>query len=359
MKKIICSLIVICTFLSALPAYANATTMTVEQAVEYALEHSDAFAKKDAEILTATYTLYQASLAEKRLKKMPEVPSMTIDVYLSYVGYYTDAARFGETVAKRGKEDLEKSIQRDVKNDFYTYLNSVEIKNTAEENMQITQERMAAAKQKLDLGLISRLDYENFVLASKGAENSYNQAVRDCDYNLIKLKNTMNFPVESQLVPVGEFMYEPKEVLAAEEAIKKSREGNAYLNIYDTFELSKEKWKFYSNYYTSSQYEYKIEEGNFNAAQTDFRTNVNTLDMNIRSMYNSLLTIKEQIEYTQGYVDYLEDNAEAMYLRFEMGLVTASDWRQAQQEYFKTKNDLRALELTYFVNCMTYEGLFE
>ena len=60
----------------------------------------------------------------------------------------------------------------------------------------------------------------------------------------------------------------------------------------------------------------------------------------------------------QSYTAYLKSTTDAMFLRYEMGVVTANDYRQTQQEYFKAQNELQTLQLTYEINKMNYEGLF-
>ncbi len=358
MKKLISSILIICMMVPWTVAFAEDNTMTVDQAVEYALSHSDVFSKQEASVISSTYSYYQAKIAQKSLKENKYLENMTIDMYLSYTGYYTEAAKLGETVAKRGMENLKKQVSQEVKNKFFTYLNSVHIQSIAKENMDISYDRMTAAKKKLDMGVISPLDYKSFELVYEGTVNSYNQATRDKQYNLTDLKNTMNYPLDKDLVPVGEFEYEIKEPLSQADAIKLSRSGNTYLNIADNFALAQLKWTCCSKYYLTTDHGYKIEEANMKSAESDFRANVNSFDMTIRSSYNSLVTMKEQLDYSLSYVQYLKDNADAMYVRYQMGMVTANDWRQSQQEYYQGRNDYDKLRLAYYIASLSYEGLY-
>ncbi len=358
MKKIITTFALTAALSLPLCVFADSTTMTVDEAVSYAIEHSDSFIKSNAEIQANTYSAYQTKATQSSLKKNPYLEDMSVDVYLSFKGYYHKASKLAATVAERAKADLIKSTERNVKNDFYTYLNSAVAVEIAEENLSITKERMAAAEKKLEMGTLSKLDCENFALARQNAENSYNQAIRTKEYNLIKLKNTINFPKDKELKPVGEFIYEGAMPTSPEEAIEKSRSSNTYLNLKDAFELAKLKWANTSVYYTSTENNYKVEKATYEAAEADFRINVNNIDLNIINMYNSIVALREQVEYMQSYTAYLKSTTDAMFLRYEMGVVTANDYRQTQQEYFKAQNELQTLQLTYEINKMNYEGLF-
>ena len=357
MKKFISIILASGMILSSTGALAK--EITVDEAVEYALENSLEFAKKEAEIAANKYTSYDASKTQKNLRKNPFLEVNSFDTYLVLQGYYADASKLALTVAERAEADLRVSTANSVKNDFYTYLNSVRSVELAEENLSISEENLHAAKQRRESGTISELDFKSFELAYNGAENAVSSARRTRDFNLQKLKNTINYKEEDELVPVGEFVYAPSEPVPFEVAIEKSRSGNTYLNLKDSLALAEKRWYWAYRHYNASVNAYKVEKASYDQAQADFSINVNNFDLNIRNVYNSLLSLNEQIQYMTEYADYLKATADSMYLRYEMGLVTAKDYRQVQQEYFTAQNDLNQLELTYVVTNMSYEALFK
>ncbi len=356
MKKIICGVLAAGMIFSAASAFAE--NMTVEQAVEYALENSYEFAKKDAEIRASRYTAYDASSAAKSLKKNPFLEVNSFDTYLVLQGYYSDSAKLAVTVAERGEEDLALTVANSVKNDFYTYLNSLRSEELAKENLSIAEENLEAAKVRQKSGTLSDLDFKSFELGLSAARAALGDAERTRKYNLEKLKTTINYKGETELVPVGEFVYKPTEPVAYEKALELLKKSNTYLNLADSMALSEKRWYWAYRHYNANTNAYKVEKANFDKAKAEYEMNIKNLDLNILNMYNTLLGLKEQAEYLTEQTEYLKSTADAAYIRYEMGLVSAGDYRKIRQEYFSTQNELNKLELTYLVTNMSYELLF-
>lgn len=329
--------------------------ITVDEAVSYALENSLEVKKYDAAIQNAKYQSYQAKMSKDNIGKMETVDSST---YLVATGYAYKAAQLQYTVAQRNAEDNKKAVAVQVKKDFYTYINSQTAVEIANQNLKNAEEKIASAKARLDNGSISQLDYKSFELIKKNAENSLKSAERTRDLNLIILKNTLNYPKNDELVPVGTVEYTPEEITAPEKAIELSRETNSYLNINDSFNLAKERWTTAGKHFTSALYDYKIERATYESAEADYTLNINSLDTGIRSTYNSLVTLSENLDYMQSNVELLKDTAEAAYLKYEMGSMSASDYRDARQNFESAQNELQNLKLTYLTTKLSYDNIY-
>ncbi len=356
MKNIICTLLVSGMLLSGV--YAGAREMTVEQAVEYALSNSYEFAKKDAEIQAGKYTSYDAHNAYKSLKKNPLLEVKSFDTYLVLQAYYKDAAKLSLTVSERAEADLVVSVSNSVKGDFYTYLNSLRSVELAEENLSVLAENLEAAKVRHNIGTLSALDLQSFELGVKSAELSLSSAKRTAEANLQKLKNTINYKEEEELTPIGSFKFQVKEPVAYETAKELCLNSNTCINLKDNLTLAGKRWYWAYRFYSQAENAYKVEKANYQKAEADYNINIDNIKLNLLNMYNSLLTLKEQIELSGEQVNHLKNTADAMYLRYEMGQVTANDYRQTQQEYFKARNDLNSLELSYYITNLNYESLF-
>lgn len=342
---------------SAFAAETDTTSMTIDQAVDYALKNSLTIAKCESEVYGKKYEMAQAKINQTLLKDNKYLEVSSIEVGLSLKGYVYEASKLSYEVALRNAEDNKKQIEVQVKNDFYTYLDSVNNAELAKQNLESAKVRLESARKKLESGAISELDCKNFELSEKNAQNALNSAERDMETNLIALKNTMNYPAEKTLVPVGELKFEYGELMTPEEAIKKSRTESTYLNISDSLELAKKRWQISSGFYSGSQNEYKTEKATYEGAVSDFKQNVNNLDLGIRKMYNGLLTLKENIECAEFALEIQKSNAEAAYLKYEMGLVTANDYRDTEQAYIKAQNDLQSLKLSYTTTKLKYDNL--
>ncbi|MBP3361412.1 MAG: TolC family protein [Clostridia bacterium] len=361
MKKIISfSAAAVLAVSCIIPAYAegaDSTSMTVQEAVDYALEHSLTIAKCKADVYGKKYEMAQAKINQNQLKDNGYLEVSSIETGLALKGYAYEATKLSYEVAQRSMEDNKKTIEVQVKNDFYTYLDSVSSTELAKQNLESAQTRLASAEMKLKSGAISELDCKNFELSVKSAQNALNSAQRDMEVKLITLKNTMNYPADKELVPVGRLEFEYGELMTAEEAIKKSRSESTYLNIADSLELAKKRWQISSGFYIGTQNEYKSEKATYESAVADFTQNVNNLDLGIRQMYNGLLTLKENVECAEFSLEIQKSNAEAAYLKYEMGLVTANDYRETEQSYIKAQNELQELKLSYITTKLKYDNM--
>jgi len=340
-------------------------TMTVEQAIEYAKENSLVLAAKDAEIEKADYAYSEAYIAQKKFLKSVDneekkmyVEISDFDTGLLMKGYYKELAAFGQTVARRAKEDALVDIEINVKNMFYTYLNSVKDVELAENNLANTKVKLEAAKKRFETGAISQLDLKNFELSVTSAENTVKSKKRDMEMNLMTLKNTMNYPIEKPLIPVGEFAFEKGELMSPEDAIKLSRTKNTYLNLTENLALSKKKMEMAVGYYTGSHISSKSAKASYNAEEVNYKNTVDSIDMGIRQMHNGLVTMLEQIDYYEDYLEVLKSNTEATYLKHEMGLMTAADYREAERGYFEAIHQLNSLELSYVTTKLAYDNVY-
>ncbi len=330
-------------------------TMTIDDAVSYTLEHSTTLSKCNAAIISAEYQLYQAKSAKKNILK---AESITSDSYLIASGYAQEAAQMQYEMSKRSKIITEQSVTVQLKKDFYSYLNSLEVIKNAENNLSNAEEKLKAAEYQFTSGAISELDYKNFQLLKINAQNSLNSAIRNKDILFRTLKNTMNYTEEAELIPVGSITYVPEEILDPDSAILLSKDTPSYQNINDAFSLAERKWYLTKIHFTSATFNFKIEEAAYNTAISDRTESINNLELGIRQTYNSLITLSEQISALEFNLDILKNSAEASFLRFEMGSLSAASYNDTVQKYTTAENELQNLKLTYLTTKLTYENMY-
>lgn len=220
------------------------------------------------------------------------------------------------------------------------------------------QEKLDYAKVKKDSGAISELEYTSFELAVKNAQNAVNQAERAIDLAELKVKFTLNYPSENELILQGSFQTPTIAVKNADEAVALSKFHVDYLTLADAFSLAEMRWSQAQNWYFPIQPGYEIERAAYQSAQADYQKNTNDLEMGIRTLFDNLQTIKESTQYMQENVALLQRSTDAAKLQYEMGMITANDLIDKQQQYFNAQNQLKDLELSYLTTALQYRAMY-
>lgn len=366
-KTIIASCLAGALLIAGIPAWAQEqepvspentpAVMTVDDAVAYALEHSLTIASANSAIENARYSRTQAKFSMDSRKQM-DSSAASFDDGLMLTGYYVSAAETQLAVAQRNLLTAQNTLTIQVQNDFYTYLNAKDKVEIARTNLKSAQEKLEYAKAKKDSGAISELDYAAFELSAQDAQNKLNQAERAVELAELQVKFTINYPRENPLTLQGAFTSPSITVKDADQAVLASKGHVNYLNLQDSLRLAEERWEHAQGWYFPIQPGYNVEKSTYETAQADFLKNTNDLEMGIRSAFHNLQTSKESIQYAQENIALLQRSTEAAQLQYEMGMITANDLIDSQQQYFSAQNQLKDLELTYLTAALQYRSMY-
>lgn len=362
-KKIISGLLTFMLMTSNLCAFAAeatpiTTTMTIDDAIAYALEHSLTIDSAKTAVEAQQYTLSTARQTQDQLKKVEDWSAAGFEEGLMVSGFTVTAARTQTEIAKRNLLTAQNNLTIQVKSDFYTYLSAKEKITIARTNLQSAQEKLTYAQAKKESGTISELDYLRFALAVKEAQNALNQAERAADLSALQMKFTLNYPQENELILEGVFQMPAITVKSADDAVLLSKSHVTYLTLQDSLTLAEERWQKARNWYFPTQLGYSLEQTTYQTAQADFQKNVNELEMGIRKTFDGLQTLKENVQYTEESVALLQRSTEAAKLQYEMGMITANDYIDRQQQFFHAQNQYKDLQLSYLITALQYRAMY-
>lgn len=344
----------------AQPAPA-AAAMTVDDAIAYALEHSLVIASANSAITGKRYAASDARINKKQYEKSQEKMDgsvTSLEQWLLASGLAVRAAEIQLDIATRNLETEKSKLRIQVRSDFYTYLSARDKVEIARTNLKSAQEKLNYAKVKKDSGAISELDYASFTLSVQDAQNQLNQAERAAALAEQKIKFTINYPQENKLTLLGEFQAPSITVKDADSAISAAKSHVPYLNLQDSLTLAQDRWGRAQEWYTSAQPGYSTEKASFESAQADYQKNVNDLEYSIRSLFNELQNAGEQIGYTRENIALLQRRTDAAQLQYDLGMITANDLIDAQQQYFNAQNQLKDAELSYWIAALQYRAMY-
>lgn len=335
------------------PEYA---TVTLEQAKEYAQQHDLDLKAAQDNITKCQYAVYQEKQTKKNYEKNPEVASVGQYLYLN--GYMLRTAEMQMRMAERAVIQKEYLLSMNVEKAFYGYLNENNKYDLAQKSLENAKQQRDEAKIKLDQGSIAQLEYQSYELAVSGAQMKRNNAERSKDYALETLKNTITFPADGTLKVTGEFTTYPMDEVSLEEAIKRSGNNIDMVNLQESFENEGDKFDAYSRFYFPNSFDFRQQKAAYAAAEANYQKSVNAKRLEIINSYNTMLSAYENLDYMRQSVTLQEQQLKASKLRYEMGMVTTSDYIKETISFDDLKNSLSDAELNARLASLNYHATY-
>lgn len=339
-----------------------AGTMTIDEATSYAIENSPSYKSK---IASAKANEYSAKAAVKTYKNyhdsdsaLSQMSISSFDMYLVRMGYVKDAAEMQLRVAQRACDSAEYDLKKQVKNDFYSYLNTKEKVKIAENNLKTAEERLVEATEKRKQGTISDIEFKTFEVSVIKAKNAVSQAKRTSEFALLTFKNTIGCKADEDIEISGSFERNTEKVLKPEEVIARLDTNPNVMSLNESLVLAGEREKLAEKWYFSSENSYWTEKYTYEQAQHDYETNMNDMRKGIQELYNGLMTIDENITMLEANIELLKSNVDASKLQYELGMITANDYVENEQKYVDAQNQLIDLQLTEWITKLQYKSFY-
>ncbi|MBQ7794056.1 MAG: TolC family protein, partial [Clostridia bacterium] len=343
MKKILCLILAAMTAFPVSTAFATETaaeestvqqmTFTVESATEYAMEHGKTLELAEAQLNKAHHERIQAQRSYNEFVSS----GSSFEEALNETGYYFNAAKVQESSAERNIETTRNNITVDIKSKFYTCLNYKAKIEVARERLESAVKQLEYAQTKYEQGSISLIELKTFKLAVSSAQMEYNSVVRDSELALTDFKNTLDIPKETKITLIGEFVLPELTYADDKTAAELAKSQSAYLSIQDGKELAELRYKVARGWYGSNEVGYHIEFETYTASMIDLDESEKTLNYSISEIYNTLLALKESLGVMNESVELQYDIAKSSSLQYDLGMITATEYVEAEQDYYEAK----------------------
>lgn len=325
-------------------------TFTVDSAVEYAVNNGSLLKQAEAQLKKSQHEEYQA----RRNYNDYASSGMSFEEALVESGYYYKASQIQTESAKRNIDSTKNNITVDVKSRFYTCLNYKSKIAVAKENLDNAQQKYEYAQKKYEQGTISQLELKTFKTAVSSAQLEYNDVSRKSELALSYFKYGLEIPQETEVVLLGEFSLPELTYVDDAKAKELVKNQNSYLSIAEGRELSALRYRIANGWYSANEIGYSIEYETYTSAMINYLNSENNLMYNMSATYNNLLTLKESIDVMNESVSLLKERAEASFLQYELGMITANDYVEAEQSYYEAKNNYIDTQLSYYLAVMQY-----
>lgn len=334
-------------------------TFTIEDAVNYAKEHSTSLAAAKASEAYAKSSANEARVNKSKLKDNKNLTVTDISPILVTSGYAYDAALANYRIAQRTVLQTEYTLESNVSILFYTYLSNAEKVTIAKNSLSSAQEITKASEIKYSNGFISDIDMEQTRIAEEEALSALNKAEMDLELSMLNLKSGISYPLDQPLQITGSFTPPTKEETSYEAALARAEKSISRANNEDSFKVAQQKKKVYQGYYTSNQPAWHSAEAEYISAELKYNNALNDERINLYSAWSSVQATSERINTARKYLELAQKRVDAAKLSYSLGSMSTKEYLDSVRELYSTKNSLLDGELGLYSVNEQYRMLFD
>ena len=374
-KKLIIYVIVFSVFASILmPNYTYAAkgdtvSLSLDAAINYALENSKDIAIKEAELEKAKVKynddIRAVKSGEKNVDDYPTrdpifneaITDAALNQGMINSGALRKSVELPYDIAKWNLEMKRNEIKYNVEKAYYDLLQMEKELEIVVENLKLSEKQYNQGKVKYDLGTISNQELLGLEMGVLKAQNMYESTKMYRDLQVMSFQNTLDMPFDSDIKLTDTIKYKEHEEIDLEASVKKGLENSAMIKMsQENYELAKMTLKGISGRYPENTYRYKEQQAEVAKAEKSLETARNGVEMMVRSSYLNLLTAEKQIKTYEKTIEQAQKTLEIAELSFDLGQSTATEVIQANLNLMNAKKELSAQIHAYNMALLDYEN---
>jgi len=374
-KKLIIYVIVFSVFASILmPNYTYAAkgdtvSLSLDAAINYALENSKDIAIKEAELEKAKVKynddIRAVKSGEKNVDDYPTrdpifneaITDAALNQGMINSGALRKSVELPYDIAKWNLEMKRNEIKYNVEKAYYDLLQMEKELEIVVENLKLSEKQYNQGKVKYDLGTISNQELLGLEMGVLKAQNMYESTKMYRDLQVMSFQNTLDMPFDSDIKLTDTIKYKEHEEIDLEASVKKGLENSAMIKMsQENYELAKMTLKGISGRYPENTYRYKEQQAEVAKAEESLETARNGVEMMVRSSYLNLLTAEKQIKTYEKTIEQAQKTLEIAELSFDLGQSTATEVIQANLNLMNAKKELSAQIHAYNMALLDYEN---
>jgi outer membrane protein TolC len=374
-KKLIIYVIAFSVFaLILMPNYTYAAkgdtvSLSLDAAINYALENSKDIAIKEAELEKAKVKynddIRAVKSGEKNVDDYPTrdpifneaITDAALNQGMINSGALRKSVELPYDIAKWNLEMKRNEIKYNVEKAYYDLLQMEKELEIVVENLKLSEKQYNQGKVKYDLGTISNQELLGLEMGVLKAQNMYESTKMYRDLQVMSFQNTLDMPFDSDIKLTDTIKYKEHEEIDLEASVKKGLENSAMIKMsQENYELAKMTLKGISGRYPENTYRYKEQQAEVAKAEESLETARNGVEMMVRSSYLNLLTAEKQIKTYEKTIEQAQKTLEIAELSFDLGQSTATEVIQANLNLMNAKKELSAQIHAYNMALLDYEN---
>lgn len=343
-------------------------TLTLEGAIELAIENNPQLTANDAAIKSAELSLEVAeesakeySSMEKDLSKIPGV-SIAINIsngleqaYLKH-GYYLMAATVGYDLAVMEKGKTAATIAYDVTQSYYNVKLMEELIAIAETGLQLAKDNAEVVKKNYELGYVSQLEIKNVENSVKNAEFSLESNRRNLEIATESLKIALGIDEGNHTLVLTDEIAVPNLPQNASEKIEQAMETRYDVTaLKKSNELSTKYFEITSAYMGKSTAAYNSAYSEYLLSKYTYENSTKLIKLSLKNDYAAILAAKDSITTAENDLSIKQVEYDSAKIKFEMGLITNLELTAKMVELDSAKVQLENARLTYLLAVLKFD----
>lgn len=306
----------------------NAVSLSLEEAVEFALEHSPQAGLDEIGIKKAEVNLSEARSAADKLEEG------TVTSYdLAVVKYVLPKqAKSGLLLARKGAEYREKALKIEVEKLYYDMLLAREELRNAESVLERSQEQLRLVRAGRKAGTAANIDVIRAEAALAAAEAEVSGRANALEIKRMEFNKKLGLDLETEINLTSGFNFEELEIDLEKEVDRALEEDFYLLQAKEGLAVAEEAFKQVKKYYTPNVYkyrevEYELEEAGIKVAEQRSET-----EFNVRRSFLNLQTAGRNYVVIKANVKAAREALRLAQLKYSAGMGTYLEMRKAADE---------------------------
>lgn len=345
---IICVSIVLSLSVSAFAeSEAKVYTLSLEDAINMALEKDSAYVSADLKIKDAEKQLQQANKNKKDVQGISVKVSSGISGFLLQRGYYVEQAKIGVESAKLEKQQILASDAYAITQQYYGVKLAERLLKSAENSYKLALDNNNTMEKQYSLGLVSQLDLNN-------AKHALNQAKAACD----KYKRSMELAVKNLAATI--FIEEDNYILNLtddieyiefatniEDDINKALETRYDVYMLKSALLLAQKMENIADIFGYTSAEFSSANQNRVQSEVTYNKTKKLIGIAINASYNEILDAKDSLTLAEEKLNLSKQEYDIAVIQYNLGLITNSQLTAAINAASNAGTELENAKLAY------------
>lgn len=331
---------------------------TLQEAIEYALEHNKELRDAEEDIKKAKVALDSAQESRRAMERRRDIPlPRGYEGDRSLNGYYVKQAEQGIELLTKQKEQKKESLKYDLEKLFYDIKTTKDKAEYIRESIKRMEQQIAIEELKINLNMSTQLVLDTVKLQKDALVNQLSNLEYALAgyYTALKTKLGIDPLAEVEITPVSTTYaeYVPKDI---EEAYKSALENNiSILAAKQRVELLELDLEIVKKYYTLGFKTYRDNEIDLRKTRDDYDILQKTTRDQLKLLFDDIAIKKSEYLNKKEALAKAEFNYKIAQLKFLLGLISRISLVDEQLSLMNSRIEEETALQKYILSTRMYE----
>lgn len=337
-------MLVTCLLTGVATAENGSTSLTLEQAIELAMQNNSQVELNKLSVDKARLKLEQDRFAARKIdEKYVTSYETALAKYVLPV-----SSQMGLTVAEATARLSDNSLKLEVEAAYYDLLKKQAALDNARNALERSREQLRIAQESFKAGVVAKAEVigaEVLVAAKEAAvimaQNNYDKAEMD-------LAQSVGLPLDTKIEPAGKFSFAPVSIDLAAEVEKGLQNDVALIAAREGLKVAEVSFEQAANFYTPNVFAYREAQYGLEEAKVNLKKAQVDAELKIRQAYLDLMSAEQGYKTLEASLSSAQEAYRVAKLKYEAGVATRLEMEQAADSL--SEQEAGMMEMLYNYN---------